>query len=206
MEAISGCPLYLFLPKKKKDVTAIRAIYYIWFMEENKEYELVVSQGKLPWWRIIVASLFFSYMIYMLYILCILFYKVDFLKVKPKGIAGIIEVAAFCFAGGISFSITKSILIDLDKEKLVSIYTVGLFSKKIITALPKLEYVSVFKVDDMEFEVNLWYKGNKHYKMYKLMDKEHALKFGAMVAQKLNIDLLDATEKGNNKWVEKETI
>jgi hypothetical protein len=105
-------------------------------MEENNEYELVVSQGKLPWWRIIVASLFFSYMIYMLYILCILFYKADLVKVKPKGIAGIIEVAAFCFAGGVSFSITKSILIDLDKEKLVSIYSVGLFSKKIITALP----------------------------------------------------------------------
>ncbi|MEK8179212.1 hypothetical protein WMW71_02555 [Flavobacterium buctense] len=175
-------------------------------MEENNEYELVVSQGKLPWWRIIVASLFFSYMIYMLYILCILFYKVDLVKVKPKGIAGIIEVAAFCFAGGVSFSITKSILVDLDKEKLVSIYSVGLFSKKIITALPELEYVSVFKVDDMEYEVNLWYKRNKHYKMYKLTEEEQALKFGAMVAQKLNIDLLDATEKGNNKWVEKETV
>jgi hypothetical protein len=49
-------------------------------------------------------------------------------------------------------------------------------------------------------------KGNKHYKMYKLTEEEHALKFGAMVAQKLNIDLLDSTEKGNNKWVEKETV
>jgi hypothetical protein len=42
--------------------------------------------------------------------------------------------------------------------------------------------------------------------MYKLTEEEHALKFGAMVAQKLNIDLLDSTEKGNNKWVEKETV
>jgi hypothetical protein len=175
-------------------------------MEEYNEYELVVSQGKLPWWRIIIASLFFSYMIYMLYFLCIIFYRDDFTKVKPKGIAGIIEIAAYCFAGGVSFSITKSILIDLDKEKLVSIYRVGPFSKKVNTTLPELEYVSVFKIDDSEYEVNLWYLGNKHYKMYKLTEKNHALKFGVMVAQKLKIDLLDATEKGNNKWMEKETI
>lgn len=38
--------------------------------------------------------------------------------------------------------------------------------------------------------------------MYKITEKEHALKFGSMVAQKLNIDLLDATEKGNSKWID----
>jgi hypothetical protein len=58
----------------------------------------------------------------------------------------------------------------------------------------------------MEYQVNLWYLQNKHYKMYKLTEEEHALKFGAMVAKKLNIDLLDATERGINKWVDKETI
>ena len=42
--------------------------------------------------------------------------------------------------------------------------------------------------------------------MYKLNEKEHALKFGAMVAQKLKIDLLDATDCGNNKWVDKDKL
>ncbi|MFN4026213.1 MAG: hypothetical protein ACK4IZ_02060 [Flavobacterium sp.] len=175
-------------------------------MEDYNEYELVVSQGKLPWWRIIVASLFFTYMIYMLYILGMAFYKVDFDKVNPKEIAGVIKTASFCLAGGVSFAITKSILIDLDKEKLVSVYMVGPFTSKVNTALPELQYVSVFKVDDFEYEVNLWYLGNKHYKMYKLNEKEHALKFGAMVAQKLKIDLLDATDCGNNKWVDKDKL
>ena len=138
----------------------------------------------------------------MLYILFILCYKVDLTKIKPKGIAGLIEITAFCFAGGVSFSLTKNILIDLDKEKLVSIYIVGPFSRKVNTALPKLDYVSVFKINDSEYEVNLWYSRNKHYKMYKITEKEHALKFGEMVAQKLNIDLLDVTEKGNSKWIE----
>jgi hypothetical protein len=191
---------------KEESSTLLLGFFYFWLMENDNEYELIVSQGKLPLWRIIIASLFFSYMIYMLYILCILFYRVELAKVKPKGIAGIIEIAAFCFAGGVSFSIKKSILIDLDKEKLVSIYMVGPFSRKVIKVLPELEYLSVFKIDESKYEVNLWYLGNKHYKMYTFTEKELAIKFGAMAALKLNIDLLYATEKGNHKWIEKQTI
>lgn len=172
-------------------------------MENDNEYELIVSNGKLPLWRIIIASLFFSFMIYMLYILCILFYRVELAKVKPKGIAGIIEIAAFCFAGGVSFSIKKSILIDLDKEKLVSIYMVGPFSRKVIKALPELEYVSVFCNDKEQYEVNIWYKRNRHYKMYHFDEKQSALKLATLTATRLNINLLDATEKGNSKWIDK---
>jgi hypothetical protein len=175
-------------------------------MENDNEYELIVSQGKLPLWRVIVASLFFSFMIYMLYLLCLIFRKVELDNVKPKGIAGIIEIVAFCFAGGVSFSITKNILIDLDKGKLVSVYMVGPFSRKVIKALPELDYLSVFKIDEYKYEVNLWYLGNKHYKMYTFNEKEPAIKFGILAAIKLKINLLDATEKGNYKWIEKETI
>ena len=66
-----------------------------------------------------------------------------------------------------------------------------------------LEYVSVFLDDKDNFQVNLWYVGNKHYKMYVFEKKETAMKFGKHVAAKLNIDLLDATERGKNIWIEK---
>jgi hypothetical protein len=42
--------------------------------------------------------------------------------------------------------------------------------------------------------------------MYDFEKKELAMKFGEMLSTKLNIDLLDATEKGNFKWVDKSTI
>jgi len=50
----------------------------------------------------------------------------------------------------------------------------------------------------------IWYKGNKHYKMYAFDKKAQAMEFASLAAARLKIDLLDATEKGNSKWIEKE--
>ncbi len=176
-------------------------------MEENlKEYELVVHEGRRPFLMVIIAAIFFTFAIYRLYEL-IPFYQNYELNLKTAGLIPIaLRSSILLFASGISYSCTKSVLIDTDKDLLISRFCVGPFSKDVKSKVPDLDYVSVFKVDEMEYQVNLWYLQNKHYKMYKLTEEEHALKFGAMVAKKLNIDLLDATERGNNKWVEKETL
>lgn len=76
---------------------------------------------------------------------------------------------------------------------------VNYFSK-----IPILEYVSVFKNSQKEiFEVNLWYKGNKHYNVFNFEEFQSAFDFALLYSNKLNIDLLDATEKGNSKWIDK---
>lgn len=113
---------------------------------------------------------------------------------------------SFCLVGGIYFSMTKTVLIDTDKDILISRFNVGIFSRDIKSKVPELEYVSVFQADELEYQVNLWYVKNKHYKMYTFAEKDSALKFGASVALKLNIDLLDATERGNSKWIDKTTV
>ncbi len=175
-------------------------------MEQVDEYELIVSQGKLPWWKIIIASLFFSSMIYWFYVIFITFYKYEVDDINPKYIAYLIKYATLSLAGGISFSITKNILIDIDKNKLISVYMVGPFSRKVTTVVPELEYVSVFFNDKEQYEVNLWYSKNKHYKMYMFEDSQTAFEFAAQVIKKLNIDLLDATKKGNSKWIDKSQL
>lgn len=49
-------------------------------------------------------------------------------------------------------------------------------------------------------------KWKKHYKMYDFDNKEAAYQFALDISNKLNIDLLDATEKGNFVWIEKENL
>ncbi len=116
--------------------------------------------------------------------------------------ASLIRMMGICLAGGISFSITKDILIDVDKDKLISVYMVGPFTKKISSTVPELEYVSVFLDSQERYQVNLWYVRNKHYQMYCFTEKEQAMTFAELAAAKLNVDLLDATEKGNSKWID----
>ena len=64
-----------------------------------------------------------------------------------------------------------------------------------------LDYVSVFKTQKSEFEVNIWYGKNKHYNISNFETLNEAFILGRTLSDKLNLDLLDATEKGNSKWL-----
>lgn len=171
-------------------------------MEAN-EYELIVEPGRNPIWKTLLATGFFSFVVFLLYQLVCIYWQHQSDEYTPKQLAGIIECIAYSLSGGVFFSVMKTVLIDLDKDKLVSRFCIGPFSKDVITPVPQLHYVAVFRHPKDYYEVNLWYKGNRHYKMYAFDEKEPAFQFGQMVSDKLKLDLLDATEKGSSKWIEK---
>ena len=171
--------------------------------ESIKEYELIVSQGNRPLWMRILAALFFTCMLYFIYELCLVIYYRGFSQIPPKALSGFVELITYSLSGGIAFCITKTVLIDTDKDLLISRFCVGPFSRDVKSKVPELEYVAVFFDSKENYEVNLWYVGNKHYRMYDFDEKEPAMKFADMVSEKLNIDFLDATEKGNSKWIDK---
>lgn len=170
---------------------------------ETNEYELVVIPGRRPIWKTVLATFFFSFMIYLLYQLGCICWDNRLSEYRPKQLASLVEGIALSLSGGVSFALMKTVLIDIDKDKLVSRFFIGPFQKDMLTKVPQLEYVAVFRNAKDYYEVNLWYKGNKHYKMYAFEEKQPALQFAQMVSQKLNLDLLDATERGNSQWTEK---
>ena len=171
-------------------------------MEDQNEFELIISEGSRRWYERALAIFFFSCALFFLYRLGCLFFENEPDEDLFMHAAHELKPIAVCFAGGIAFSMTKTILIDVDKNKLISRYEVGRFSRNHIANIPALDYVSVFKNTKDQFETNLWYARNKHYKMFFFSEKASALAFATMVAKKLNLELLDATEKGNKKWIE----
>ena len=175
-------------------------------MVEKNEFELIVSEGKRPLLMRILAAIFFTYMLYLIYGLCIIFYYRGFCEYTSHILPGFVQSIAYCLSGGIFFCVTKTVLIDIDKDILISRFCVGPFSHDVTSKVPQLEYVSVFLDSRENYEVNLWYVGNKHYNMYNFEEKEPAMKFAELTAIKLNIDLLDATEKGNSQWIDKAKI
>ena len=52
-----------------------------------------------------------------------------------------------------------------------------------------------------QFEVNLWYEGNHHFNIMDFDNAQQAIDYGKLFSEKLNLKLLDATEKGNSKWI-----
>jgi len=86
---------------------------------------------------------------------------------------------------------------------LKSRYGFGLFSINQYSKIPTLEYISVYKNNQQGyFEVKLWYEGNKHYTIAYFETEKEAFDFGILFSAKLNLNLLDATEKGNPVWLE----
>jgi hypothetical protein len=173
-------------------------------MEAN-EYELIVSPGNNPLWMRLVAAVFFTIIFVLLYDMSVMFYDYGWCEGTYRRIPKYIESVTYCLSAGVVFSVVKTVLIDTDKDKLVSRFSIGLLSRDILSKVPDLEYVAIFLDGKGCYQVNLWYKGNRHYKMYVFDEKPPAFEFAQQVSKKLNIDLLDATEKGNSKWIDKET-
>lgn len=172
--------------------------------ESKKKIDLIVSEGKLPLWKAIISSALITLSISIIFYTFHKIYQVGFNNLSVKFPASMIKLIVLSAGSGISLAITKTILIDIENDKLISRYSIGFFSKDVLSKTPRLEYVSVFlEPTNEQFEVNLWYNKNKHYKMFVFEKKEDAFEFGKMVSCKLNIDLLDATEKGNFKWIDK---
>lgn len=171
-------------------------------MENDEEFELIVHEGNRPWWQTIIAGLIFTFMFYLIYHAVLMFYYLGYNDGTVRAFPSFFFLIVCCIVAGISFSLVKSVLIDVDKDKLVTRFTIGKFSYDHISPVPSLEYVSVFKDGRGGYDVNLWYIGNKHYVMCDFFDSESAFIFAHYVANKLKLDLLDATVKGDSKWVD----
>lgn len=70
-----------------------------------------------------------------------------------------------------------------------------------------IHYVSVYKNDsDRDFEVQLWLTETKKKSISVHFNFETALNYALKIANGLDVNLLNATEKGNFRWFEKEKL
>jgi hypothetical protein len=167
---------------------------------ESNEYELIVSQPKNPIWKIIISGIFFAFAIRSIVNIFLMEHFSDLTQEESVLFNKNIFIVMVCLMGGVYSSVRLTILIDTDKEKLVSRYFLGFFSINKISEIPELQYVAVSKNHEATYLINLRYGQNKSFNMCYTEEKELAINFAEMVASKLSIDMLDATEKGNPKW------
>jgi len=182
------------------------AFFYFWQMGENIDFEVAIFEKKRSWYELLLASVFYSAIIYMIYLSIYYGFIEPSTKIFIRAIITLLLCGTYCFVYGLKFSATKNLLIDLDTNLIVSRYVVGPFSYDVKSKVAEFEYVSFFKDKFDCYGTNLWYFKNRHYKMYDFDNKEAAYQFALDISNKLNIDLLDATEKGNFIWIEKENL
>ncbi len=160
-----------------------------------------ISEGTRPFWHIILAALFFTGAFFSL----ILFYETFTLEMNKKNVRSyfdILELVMLLIIFGISFSLVKDYQFDFKNNQYKIISRIGPVKIGRWQSFKSLDYISVFKKDDYEYIINLWYNTNKHFSFCISNNSEKALKIGSELSKKLKIDLLDATNPHNKKWVE----
>ncbi|RYC52115.1 hypothetical protein DN53_09520 [Flagellimonas olearia] len=100
----------------------------------------------------------------------------------------------------------KSVHFDLKSKKYKMEYSVGPIHIGRWKKLPEVKYVSVFKQPktngEFTYDVNLWYANNRHFNVYENSFMEPSYNMGLHIAKSLRVDLLDATDPYDKKWVE----
>lgn len=176
--------------------------FFIFEKMRNFKNEILISPGERKWYEILLASIFYTVFAYLFFTTIYNLISKNDLGLLISDFYHLIFASGFLISMGLNFSMVKDVFINVKDQYLISRYRVGSFSYDVKSKLPNLEYVSIFKNAKDEFEANLWYGKNNHYQMYTFESFEEALDFGKIIAHKFDLDILDATEKGNFKWLE----
>lgn len=168
------------------------------------EDDLIIREPKVPLINRIIFSI--SCGLFVVLILYIFRMKVDGLLNSsdiPRMImytALLLLILLFSFAPII---IRHYIYLDFKEIKIRYAYEIGMFMyKEKWQDLEGLEYISVFKKNDL-YEINMWYKKNKIVNLFATEKFSDAIENAYQIANKLQIDLLDASVKGNHRWINK---
>ncbi len=131
-------------------------------------------------------------------------------SVNATGDLSLFYIAVLCVSQGILFSVVKNIHFDLNQKKLKEEYQVGPIKIGNWKNLPEIEYVSVFRQAKADanfiYEVNLWYKRNRHFNVYQNTHLNTVMLMGKNVARILNKDLWDATVPQKECWIDLDDI
>ena len=169
--------------------------------EDERTIDAHISEGKRPFWQILIAALFYIGALVSLYF----FYETFSLEVSNKKIVAyfdIFELTIILFMAGISFSVVKDYQFDFKNNQYKIIHRVGPIKVGQWRTLKSLDYISVFKKNESKYLVNLWYNKNKHFNLSAQNKADTAIFMGKELAKKLKIELYDATDPHNPKWVD----
>lgn len=162
---------------------------------------LKITQGKRAFFENLLAAVFFSVTAFAL--AATIFYGL----VAPD-LAKFTEfLQSFCGIGlmslalGLRYAAVKTILFSPNESKLITRFEEGPFKYDSISKDRVAEYVAVYRNPQDEYEVNLWFAGNKKCGMFVFESPADAFQLATQTARKLKIDLLDATVKGASVWV-----
>lgn len=167
---------------------------------KDQQSDVLVYTTKRPFWHFLLALPLYFFTISMSL-------KMFNLFCENKLMSGLKFTTAVFFmfvcAAGLTF--TKRVYTNANAKTVSFAFTLFQIPlcKKIV--FKNVQYISVYKnYADRDFEIQIWISETKKESVSVHLNSKPAFYLASKIAEGLEVDLLDATEKGNFKWVEKE--
>ncbi|MFC7356391.1 hypothetical protein ACFQO1_01720 [Jejudonia soesokkakensis] len=168
-------------------------------LKEDRKIDAYFSQGNRPFWQTIVSGFCFTLSIVIAYLM---FVGVNFHDIWISLPIETIGILTILISIGIKFSIINDYVFDLQNNQFKIIYNIGPIKWGSWKNLDTLDYISVFQKRESFYLINLWYNSNKHIVISGCGNYKDALVIGKKIATKLEIDLLDASDPYDKKWID----
>lgn len=169
---------------------------------ERFQNDMLVYRTKRPLWHYAIAIPLYAFIIPLVYKIIDLFFLQQFIN----GLKFIL-VVVFVFICGAGLTFTKRIYTNSDLKNLrfnFTLFGIKLGKDDVFT---DVKYISVYKNNsDRDFEIKVWLTETKKKTVSVLFNAESAFEFASYLAKGLDVQLLDATEKGNFKWIENKSL
>ena len=168
------------------------------------ENELIIREPEIPLLRRIIVSIAFG----LFFFITIFVYNLTLIYSFNFG--DIIQIISYIIFLFIVFLMSLVPLISrhfihikFNELKIRHSFAIGMWNyNEKWQDLEGYDYISVFKVGE-SFQVNLWYHDRSILNLLVIENFEDAIENAYQISAKLNIELLDASVKGNHRWVDK---
>ena len=170
-------------------------------MKNDQEDELVYI-SKRPFWHFLIALVFY-------FIIFLMVLKMFELLYSGKVLYGLRFVLAilvlFVCAAGLTF--VKRVYTNSGLKSIRFNFTLFRIPLGKDNVFRDVKYISVYKnYSDRDYEIKIWLSDTKKITVSVHLDAKSAFQLASSIANGLEIDILDATEKGNFKWIEKDNV
>lgn len=169
--------------------------------DDQRQVDVHITQGTRPVWKTLLSILLLLFSL----ILFFRFFNSLSIKIEDKRVDFDLIALAFStivFYVAFFLAVVRDYQFDFKNDQFKLIYRVGPLKYGVWEKLESLDYISVYQIKAGTFQVNLWYNTNRqvNFKTYDNFDM--ALKVGKVLARKLFINVLDASDPHNKKWIE----
>lgn len=169
---------------------------------KEQEFNRLVYVSERPFWHFLIALPLYYFTISMV------FKTIDlFSSGKVNEALKFVLATFFMFVCAVGLTFTKRVYANAKLKTVRFNFTLFKIPLCKDFIFEDVQYVSVFKnYSDRDFEIYIWQSETKKKSISVHLDLKSAFSYALKIANGLEVDLLDATEKGNFKWVAKKQV